>query len=105
MTNEQSIKIIRELLVEIDNGGVLCSEKEREELKAAIVTAIKALKIKYTVDLYGNICTLVPHGKWENLRKVYTDASMGTCSCCGERVIVGNFCPNCGANMREGDAE
>ena len=39
-------------------------------------------------------------GKWLNRRIVYMDVHIATCDQCGKRVVVGNFCPNCGVNMR-----
>ena len=39
-------------------------------------------------------------GKWLNRRIVYTDVHIATCDQCGKRVVVGNFCRNCGADMR-----
>lgn len=44
MTNEQSIKIIRDLLVAVDNGGVLYSDKEKKKLKEALNAAIESLE-------------------------------------------------------------
>ena len=58
MTNEQSIKIIRELLVAIDNGGVLYGEKEKKELKEALGVAIESLGAKYVITDDGNIYPL-----------------------------------------------
>lgn len=39
-------------------------------------------------------------GKWLNRRIVYMDVHIATCDQCGKRVVVGNFCPNCKADMR-----
>ena len=44
-------------------------------------------------------------GKWV---KTYRDGFgnlTGHCNKCGGRCLVDNFCPSCGADMREGDAE
>ena len=44
-------------------------------------------------------------GKWV---KTYRDGFgnlIGHCNKCRKRYPVDNFCPNCGADMREGDAE
>lgn len=47
----------------------------------------------------------VKRGRWEDLREAYNDVPRSKCSLCG-REIIGleshyNFCPNCGADMRE----
>ena len=40
-------------------------------------------------------------GKWM-YKKITTDLHVvGQCSVCKERRIIDNFCPNCGADMRE----
>ena len=39
-------------------------------------------------------------GKWMNLRLIYTDVTLGTCSNCGKRIIIGDYCKGCGADMR-----
>lgn len=36
-------------------------------------------------------------GKWLNRRLVYMDVHIATCGQCGKRVVVGNFCPDCGS--------
>ena len=44
-------------------------------------------------------------GKWV---KTYRDGFgnlIGYCNKCGRRYPVDNFCPNCGADMREGDSK
>ena len=40
-------------------------------------------------------------GKWM-YKKITTDLHVvGQCSVCKERRVIDNFCPNCGADMRE----
>ena len=50
-----------------------------------------------------------PHGEWKRISmdKYIRHAScFYRCSVCGEDTIgETNFCPNCGADMREGEAE
>ena len=40
-------------------------------------------------------------GHFTHLHLVYSDESKAMCSECGKIVSVGNFCSNCGADMRE----
>ena len=47
-----------------------------------------------------------PHGEW--IKKYNADDPTTACSVCGfdtEDKVYFNFCPCCGADMREGDAE
>ena len=44
-------------------------------------------------------------GKWLNRRIVYMDVHIATCDQCGKRVVVGNFCHNCGCQMNGGVQE
>ena len=51
-----------------------------------------------------------PHGEWiRHIDDLYPEESTEECSVCHEEQrITGNddnFCPNCGADMREGEAE
>ena len=49
----------------------------------------------------------VVHGRWEwlGLYRYNGEGWIGTCSVCKERLrlFVHNYCPNCGADMRDGD--
>lgn len=53
-----------------------------------------------------------PHGEWIKQFDVKTQYYTCTCSVCGDthRLLINyflesNFCPNCGADMREGDPD
>ena len=48
------------------------------------------------------VADVVPviHGEWLHVTK-YLLYEIGTCSVCGERVDVDNYCSNCGAIMDE----
>lgn len=54
-----------------------------------------------------------PHGKWEHWGSPFTDDTIANsivCSICKARYVeiegeIFNFCPNCGADMREGEEE
>ncbi len=39
-------------------------------------------------------------GEWIDKRLAYSDVSVATCSNCKKRVVVGDFCSHCGADMR-----
>ena len=41
-----------------------------------------------------------PHGEWIEILPFST----GKCSLCGNVANITNFCPNCGARMKEGEA-
>lgn len=48
----------------------------------------------------------VVRGRWEAMEPAFIGLSYGTCSACGRRLVmldeIGiNFCPSCGADMRE----
>ena len=49
----------------------------------------------------------VRKGGWVHGKLIYSDISIATCTICGKRVPVGNFCKNCGsyndAKMEEGE--
>jgi ribosomal protein L32 len=36
-------------------------------------------------------------GKWVHGKLIYSDISIATCTTCGKRVPVGNFCMDCGS--------
>lgn len=93
MTNEDAIEIIETFRLIFDSPEV----ENKEVLLGAINKAIEALKNER------------PHGKWvEHLD--YVGDTYYTCSHCGEdwTTIEGdpmdnlmNYCPMCGADMRE----
>lgn len=42
-----------------------------------------------------------PHGKWIGVVYSNNRIGVGMCNQCGVNRIIDNFCPNCGADMRE----
>ena len=44
-------------------------------------------------------------GRWEQKFKYHNLVEAGKCSVCGKWYSTYNFCPNCGADMRERRAE
>lgn len=82
MNNKEAIKEIENL---INNGIVLKTTTVNipRKIVEALETAIKALQER-------------PKGQWEN-----EDIDYYRCTNCGiYEVDRGNFCPNCGADMR-----
>ena len=43
------------------------------------------------------------NGKWVNGKLIYSDISIATCTTCGKRVPVGNFCIDCGSYNGENE--
>lgn len=108
MTNERSIEILRDLLVTIDNGGVMYFERELKELREAVGVAIKSLQAKYLIDADGNVRPIIPKGKWIATENEEMEIDGYFCSVCDlpmETEEKTDYCPNCGADMREGDVE
>lgn len=61
-------------------------------------------------DSFEDIINALPpahpqKGKWVRTYRDGFGNLTGHCNKCGGRCLVDNFCPNCGADMREGDAE
>ena len=44
-------------------------------------------------------------GKWVHGKLIYSDISIATCTTCGKRVPVGNFCMDCGSYNGEKEVE
>ena len=66
-------------------------------------------EIKYTLDnLLTGEAVEVAHGRWNRV-EVELDRGVKThrfaCSVCGflKNTLIGNYCPNCGADMRDSD--
>lgn len=88
MTREEAIKV---LVNELKASLMIFGEKNDKETQDALKMAIEALKDR-------------PHGEWEK------DGHHIRCKNCNEYMcetdregnkIPTNFCPNCGADMRE----
>lgn len=68
MTNERSIEILRDLLVTIDNGGVMYFERELKELREAVGVAIKSLE---PIDIHSKDLISRPCQKCEHYDSIY----------------------------------
>ena len=82
MTREEAIKILKMNPQEIWRAGITM-----EEEKEAFNMAIEALKEER------------PHGEWVKRG----DGSYKCAICCYSDRSTSNYCPNCGARMKEGD--
>lgn len=85
MTNEKAIKILDNMPIP---SHYFILDKEPitfEEMAEAIEMSIEALKNER------------PHGKWMTT----WDRYVFQCSCCHGKCVKYNFCPECGADMRE----
>lgn len=58
----------------------------------------KAAVLSFLIQLPTANVVPVIHGHWSHVTK-YLLYEIGTCSVCGERVDVDNYCSNCGAIM------
>lgn len=92
MTNEDAIEIIETFRLIFDSPEV----ENKEVLLGAIDKAIEALKNER------------PHGEWGLINVVAMPYLVAySCPFCKEwgniQTFKPNFCPNCGADMREAD--
>ena len=72
---------------------------EREALRDALydADAITMNGVKILNQFPSSDVEPVKHGRWKRCGK-----NLGECSECGEVVVIkSNYCPNCGADMRE----
>ena len=72
---------------------------KREALRDALydADAITMNGVKILNQFPSSDVAPVKHGRWERCGK-----NLGECSECGEVVVIkSNYCPNCGADMRE----
>ncbi len=90
MTNKKAIRVLENIEYYLKTH----TNESCEEEHTAIALAIKALEER-------------PQGEW--IISEYVDTRRGfitKCPFCKTDTIGGgNFCPNCGANMRKGGAE
>ena len=72
---------------------------KREALRDALydADAITMNGVKILNQFPSSDVEPVKHGRWKRCGK-----NLGECSECGEVVVIkSNYCPNCGADMRE----
>ena len=88
--------------------NAICEHGTDLERRGITVLAVANYK-QVTVDLLEKLPSVQPRkGKWIRTRTMTHDGEL-YCDQCEqehpEQKIIWNFCPNCGADMREGDAE
>ena len=62
------------------------------------------VQISDVMEAIKRVPTIEPErktGKWVHGKLIYSDISIATCTTCGKRVPVGNFCLNCGSYNSE----
>lgn len=55
------------------------------------------MAVKCDLDKVPSVTLERKNGKWVNRKLIYSDISIATCTTCGKRVPVGNFCIDCGS--------
>lgn len=86
---------------------------ERDAIKAAVRKRLtNSLIIGWLIRIINEIPAAdvapVVRGEWVDKEDYYIEVGM-TCSVCGVRIfhsedmIIFNYCPNCGAHMKDGD--
>lgn len=82
---------------------------DKEQTKEYLIRACPMLSEDYLIAVLNSIPSARPKGKWIDHSDEY-DGGYYECSVCGEPWVFiegtpkennANFCPNCGAEMRE----
>ena len=80
----------------------------REAVNALIKAECSPKVAAYLIDAVATIPAAdvrpVVRGKWSRVYDDFMKSNYDTCSCCGKEYFGANgfnFCPNCGADMRE----
>ena len=116
MTNKEAIEFLKNMIGE-KSASTIGKEGFYVDLMGyhveALKLAIKALENKplFLARSDGTIEPIRKKGKWIKEVKPFGGFGDGvlvrTCSECGEGFVyheyIPNFCPNCGADMREGE--
>ena len=83
----------------MEKGNVMAEYIDKEALRDALydADAITMNGVKIFNQFSSSDVEPVKHGRWKRCGK-----NLGECSECGEVVVIkSNYCPNCGADMRE----
>lgn len=81
--------------------------RKRIKAKNASNAMMKAMREECVAEI-DDAPTIEPErkkGKWERTYRNGFGTLIGRCGVCGRTQTVDNFCQNCGADMREGEAE
>ena len=85
--------------VTVEKGKIMAEYIDKEALRDALydADAITMNGVKIINQFPSSDVEPVKHGRWKRCGK-----NLGECSECGEVVVIkSNYCPNCGADMRE----
>ena len=109
MTLDEAIKHCEEKAKELRKQYELYDhwdEEEEERANGCLACAEEHEQLAEWLRDYKRLLTERPIGEWVKNHKSFWD--LGNCSECGY-LFVGirdaNYCPNCGADMREGEGE
>ena len=83
----------------MEKGNAMAEYIDKEALRDALygADAITMNGVKILNQFPPSDVEPVKHGRWKRCGK-----NLGECSECGEVVAIkSNYCPNCGADMRE----
>ena len=95
MTREEAIEILEIKRECMDYEGFSCAM----DLKTKIDGTDGCYLCEKAIDMAIEALRERPKGRW--IRYKYSH-KLGECSLCGEIVAIrSNYCPNCGADMRE----
>jgi len=89
----------------IKDADVFVAYHEKDPIDEAVDEAIRATKrsVIYDIEMLPSAELERKKGKWLLIDAGYYDYVK--CSQCGETLVWGkNFCPNCGADMRQNNA-
>ena len=87
---------IKEVLDITAETGALTTQSRIRELKPYSTMATDRLPER-------SVTPERKKGKWVNRKLIYSDISIATCTTCGKRVPVGNFCIDCGSYNSENE--
>lgn len=81
----------------LEGLAIIAKVKARSDAQKSLMG-----RVMFFVEQLPFVTPTRPKGKWED---VNSDGSLWRCSVCQDTACCnGNYCPNCGARMKEGEA-